>query len=102
MGSRVTDTVNGSLVRKGAPARFLGRSRVAVARAPVSGALRKEPMRPFPKAEAHLAARPAPLAVAERIGIRGAVPTMVGKLKSGQATGQATSWAADELDGSAR
>ncbi|MBE7158519.1 MAG: ABC transporter substrate-binding protein, partial [Rhodospirillales bacterium] len=69
---------------------------------PPKGTVYNYPLRPFHKAEAHIAALPAPPEVAVQIYNRGTMPTMLAKLKSGQSINDVISWASDELDGFSR
>jgi hypothetical protein len=69
---------------------------------PPKGTVYNYPIRPFHKAEAHIAALPAPPDVAVQIYNRGTMPTMLAKLKSGQTIDQVIAWANDELEGFAR
>ena len=69
---------------------------------PPKGTVYNYPLRPFHKAEAHIAALPAPPEVAVQIYNRGTMPTMLAKLKSGQTIDQVIAWANDELEGFAR
>ncbi len=69
---------------------------------PPKGTVYNYPIRPFHKAEAHIAALPAPPEVAVQIYNRGTMPTMLAKLKSGQTIDQVIAWANDELEGFAR
>ncbi len=69
---------------------------------PPKGTVYNYPIRPFHKAEAHIAALPAPPEVAVQIYNRGTMPTMMAKLKSGQTIDQVIAWASDELEGFAR
>lgn len=69
---------------------------------PPKGTVYNYPIRPFHKAEAHIAALPAPPEVAVQIYNRGTMPTMLAKLKSGQTIEQVIAWANDELEGFAR
>ncbi len=69
---------------------------------PPTGTVYNYPIRPFHKAEAHIAALPAPPDVAVQIYNRGTMPTMLAKLKSGQTIDQVIAWAQDELEGFTR
>ena len=69
---------------------------------PPKGTVYNYPIRPFHKAEAHIAALPAPPEVAVQIYNRGTMPTMLAKLKSGQTIDQVIAWANDELEGFSR
>jgi ABC-type glycerol-3-phosphate transport system substrate-binding protein len=69
---------------------------------PPKGTVYNYPLRPFHKAEATIAAFPAPPEVAVQIYNRGTMPTMLAKLKSGQTIDQVMAWANDELEGFAR
>lgn len=69
---------------------------------PPKGTVYNYPLRPFHKADATIAAFPAPPEVAVQIYNRGTMPTMLAKLKSGQTIDQVIAWANDELEGFAR
>jgi len=69
---------------------------------PPTGTVYNYPIRPFHKAQAHIAALPAPPEIAVQIYNRGTMPTMLAKLKSGQSIDQVIAWASDELEGFSR
>lgn len=69
---------------------------------PTSSGTQYKGSRPFHHAAAHIAAPPAPPAIAGHIYNRGTMPTMLAKLKSGHTIDQVFAWASDELEGFTR
>ena len=69
---------------------------------PPVGTVFNYPLRDSQKAEAHIAAYPAPPDIAVQIYNRGTMPTMLAKMLGGQTIDQVIAWASDELDGFSR
>jgi hypothetical protein len=66
---------------------------------PPVGTLYNYPMRAEHKAVPHIAALPAPAAIAVQIYNRGTMPTMMAKLLAGQSIPDVIAWAESELEG---